>query len=149
MSVEEILCQISTFMAAGHETSASALTWCLYALARSPRAQSTLRAHLLSIPLSTSTNTLPEEPSLEDHISRLPYLDYVVREALRVHAPVTTTMRVCARDRDEIPVERSFVDREGNVRNVIEVRRHDIVSVPIQAINRNERVWGADAAEFR
>ena len=31
MSVNEILCQISTFLAAGHETSSSALTWMLYA----------------------------------------------------------------------------------------------------------------------
>ena len=41
-----MLSQISTFLAAGHETTASALTWTLYALARAPAAQSRLRRAL-------------------------------------------------------------------------------------------------------
>ena len=47
MSLNEILCQISTFLAAGHETSSSALTWTLYALARAPAVQARLREALL------------------------------------------------------------------------------------------------------
>ena len=45
--MNEILCQISTFLAAGHETSSSALTWTLYALARAPAVQARLREELL------------------------------------------------------------------------------------------------------
>lgn len=141
MTVEEILCQISTFMAAGHETTSSALTWCLYALARAPQVQTRLRSYLLTIP--------PTHRSLDDELMKLPYLDWVVREALRVHAPVTTTMRVCAKDMDRIPVDNGFVDKDGVFKDSIEIRRHDIISIPIQAINRSEKVWGKDAAEFR
>ncbi|KAG1763034.1 hypothetical protein EDD22DRAFT_888914 [Suillus occidentalis] len=34
MSTDEVLCQISTFLIAGYETASSALTWCLYTLAK-------------------------------------------------------------------------------------------------------------------
>ena len=40
--------------------------------------------------------------ALFDRISHLPYLDAVVREALRLYAPITTTMRVATQD-DVIP----------------------------------------------
>lgn len=135
LSTEETLCQISTFIAAGHETTASALTWTLYALAQAPRVQHRLRAELRS--------TAP------DNLARLPYLDWVVREALRVHAPVTNTMRVCMRDVDEIPVARPFRDRAGRLHDSIRVRRWDIISVPIQAINKSIGLWGEDAQVFR
>ncbi|KAH9933274.1 cytochrome P450 [Amylocystis lapponica] len=146
MSVEEILCQISTFLAAGHETTASALTWTLYALARAPAVQTALRTHLRSLPLPPSAG--PPPPALLDSIARLPYLDHVVREALRLHAPVTSTMRVATAD-DVVPVARPFRDRAGRERTAIRVRRGDIISIPIQAMNRSREVWGADAGEFR
>jgi cytochrome P450 len=163
LSKQEVLCQISTFIAAGHETTSNALSWTLYALARDPRVQEKLRAELRSIPLpANSTPTSPTplsnapldpplpslSPSLTDDIRALPYLDSVVRESLRLHAPITSTMRVCAAD-DVIPVAEPFVDKHGQVRAEIQVKKHDIVSIPIQAINRNERAWGPDAGEFR
>lgn len=141
MSVEEILCQISTFIAAGHETTSSALTWCLYTLSQNPGAQDTLRTHLRALD--------PRSATLEEDVTREEYLDWVVRETLRVHAPITSTMRVCMRERDEIPVSRPFTDRNGRARGAIEVKRHDIISVPIQAVNKSESVWGPDAQEFR
>jgi len=61
MSVNEIMCQISTFLAAGHETTASALTWCLYALVQNPLAQNKLRDALRavesSVPVADSDDT--------------------------------------------------------------------------------------------
>ena len=44
MTPMEICRQIATLLAAGHETSASALTWALYALARAPEALARLCA---------------------------------------------------------------------------------------------------------
>ncbi|THV03802.1 cytochrome P450 [Dendrothele bispora CBS 962.96] len=152
MSTQEILCQISTFIAAGHETTASALTWCLYALSQSPHSQSTLRAALRAIPTSDSQSQLTEE------ILKCEYLDWVVRETLRVHAPITNTMRVCMKDGgDEIPVTSTsengslggFTDRYGTRRSSIPVNKWDIISIPISAINRSSEVWGSDAKVFR
>jgi cytochrome P450 len=80
-----MLSQISTFLAAGHETTTSALTWTLYALARAPAAQARLRVALRACD-STDFHAVLE----------LPLLDHTVREALRLHAPVGGTMRVYA-----------------------------------------------------
>ncbi|RPD61233.1 cytochrome P450 [Lentinus tigrinus ALCF2SS1-6] len=159
MSINEILCQISTFLAAGHETSSSSLTWTLYALARSPSVQAKLREELRSVPipapLSNGRHPHPypsapdsADPSLLDHISQLPYLDAVVRESLRLFAPITTTMRMATAD-DVIPVAAPFVDRRGRTCTEIRVRRGDIISVPIQALNKGTGEWGPDAEAFR
>ena len=141
MSIQEILSQISTFLAAGHETTGSALTWCLYALSQAPATQRKLREALCTLS--------PDSPRLVDELLRLPYLDHVVREALRVHSPVTNTMRVCMREADEVPVSEPYTDRDGVLRRTISLRKWDIVTVPIQAINKSRKLWGPDAAAFR
>ncbi|GJE91800.1 cytochrome P450 [Phanerochaete sordida] len=143
LSTNEMLCQIATFLAAGHETSSSALTWTLYALARAPASQHKLRAELQSL-------ALPPEPSSDalQRVLALPYLDAVVREALRVHAPVTSTMRVAAADA-AVPVAAPFRDARGRPQRHIRLHRGDIVTVPLQAVNKSAGAWGADAGVFR
>jgi hypothetical protein len=145
MSLEEILCQISTFIAAGHETTSSALTWCLYALSQSPHSQNRLRAELLSLPAPSHQDQM----TLADKVQQLPYLDWVVRETLRVHSPITTTMRVVGKVCDEIPVRTPFLDGMGRWKRSVSVKKHDVISIPLQAINKNEEIWGEDAAVFR
>ncbi|OSD01474.1 cytochrome P450 [Trametes coccinea BRFM310] len=144
MSINEILCQISTFLAAGHETSSSSLTWTLFALARNPAVQAKLRAELRS--LDIPADVVPSSPLIEQ-IMQLPYLDAVVRESLRLYAPISTTMRVASVD-DVIPVSAPLVDRRGQTCEYIRVRRGDIISIPIQALNKSSEAWGADAEAF-
>ncbi|KAI0345687.1 cytochrome P450 [Trametopsis cervina] len=144
LSRDEILCQISTFIAAGHETSSSALAWTLYALARAPHVQAKLRASLLALRLE-----LPSDGDAEATQAVLAhtYLDACVREALRLYAPVTNTMRVAASDA-AVPVSRPFVDAHGRTCSAIALRAGDIVTVPLQAMNRSADVWGEDAEAF-
>ncbi|KZO92420.1 cytochrome P450 [Calocera viscosa TUFC12733] len=136
---EEVLAQISTFLLAGHETTATAVTWALFALSTHPDVQKNLRAELLSYP-----ETRPEM----DELNAIPYLDAFVREVLRFHAPVSNTMRVAASD-DEIPVSRPYTDVDGQLRTTITVRKGDGVFIPIKAVNRSPSLWGADAGQFR
>ena len=49
-----------------------------------------------------------------DELNALPYLDAVVRETLRLHAPVPASMRQAASD-DVIPLGQPVKDRNGNV----------------------------------
>jgi hypothetical protein len=86
--------EITTFLVAGHETTSTATTWALYALTQSPEIQTKLRHELLSI----ST----DNPSM-DELNDIPYLDAVVRETLRLHAPVPLTLRVAVKD-DILPL---------------------------------------------
>ena len=53
-----------------------------------------------------------------DELNALPYLDMVVRESLRLHAPVPTTIRIPVKD-DVIPVSAPFTDRNGDVQDSI------------------------------
>ncbi|KAG6336263.1 hypothetical protein ID866_2817 [Astraeus odoratus] len=140
MTTSEVLCQISTFLIAGYETTSSALVWCLYALAQNQSVQHRLRAAIRTIP--------HDSPTLDEEVARLEYLDWVVRETLRVHAPVTWTMRV-SMEGDDVPVERPFLDRRGEVRNSVRLAKGDIITVPIQAINKSRQIWGDDAQSFR
>ena len=109
-----------SFLVAGHETTSTATTWCLFALTQAPEVQQKLREELLSVGT--------ERPTM-DQLQALPYLDAVVRETLRLHAPVPATLRVAKKD-DMIPVAEPFVDRFGEVQDSIRW---------VQLSNRNHR----------
>ncbi|KAF9812294.1 hypothetical protein IEO21_06268 [Rhodonia placenta] len=139
LSDAEVLAQIPTFLAAGHETTSNSTAWCLYALAQHPAVQSALRDELLSVPT--------DSPSMDD-LNALPYLDAVVRETMRLHAPVSSTMRYAAKD-DVIPLAAPYTDRNGEVCDGIRVSKGSPIIIPILAMNRSKAVWGEDAHEFR
>ena len=45
-------------------------------------------------------------------LNKLPYLDWVVRETLRLYAPVAAMVRAAAKD-DVIPTESEWMDKKG------------------------------------
>ena len=102
--------EIPTFIVAGHETTAAATSWALYALAQHPAVQKRLRIELLTL--------CSDNPSMED-LQALPYLDMVVKEVLRHHAPVPAAVREAVED-DVIPLYKPFIDRNGNICNEIQ-----------------------------
>ena len=57
-----------------------------------------------------------------DELNALPYLDHVVRETMRLHPPVPSTMRVATRD-DVMPLERPVEDEDGNIHEYIKFVR--------------------------
>ncbi|KAI0643935.1 cytochrome P450 [Trametes meyenii] len=139
LSDEDVLAQVPTFIVAGHETTSTATTWCLFALTQAPDVQAKLRAELLAV--DTDTPTM-------DELNDLPYLDAVVRETLRIHSPVATTVRVAARD-EVIPVDKPFVDRFGQVQDSIRISKGSSITIPILSLNRSKQLWGEDALEFK
>lgn len=78
--VREVRDQIMTFLLAGHETTASALSWTLYLLATHPRCAERLRAELSGV--------LGGRVPTSDDLERLPYTRQVVLEAMRLYPPV-------------------------------------------------------------
>jgi cytochrome P450 len=97
------------FIITGHETTSTSTTWALFSLTQKPDVQQKLREELLQI----ST----ESPSMEDLMS-LPYLDAVVREALRLHSPVSNLIKVAMKD-DLVPLDTPFTDKNGNTQYTI------------------------------
>nr|AVZ23853.1 cytochrome P450 [Thanatephorus cucumeris] len=140
MSDDEVLGQISTFITAGHETTSTSTTWALYVLTKHPEVQRKLRQELLE-------SRLGEEPSMSD-LDKLPYLDNFVRECLRVHPAVPSTVREAAHE-VHIPVSKSFKDRNRVERTYITMQKGDAVFIPILAMNRLKEIWGEDSHEFK
>ncbi|QRW13171.1 cytochrome P450 family protein [Ceratobasidium sp. AG-Ba] len=140
MSDDEVLGQISTFLTAGHETTSTSTTWALYALAKHPNVQQKLRQEIVEAGLG-------DEPSMAE-LDKLPYLDKVIRECLRVHPAVPSTVRE-ATDEINIPLSQSLKDKRGVQRSYVTVQSGDAIFIPILAMNRAKAIWGEDAREFR
>ena len=104
---------------AGNDTISTTTAWCLYALSCDPAMQTKLREELFS--LSTST------PSM-DELNTLPYLDAVVREALRLYAP-PASVRTAMKD-DILPLGTPFKDRKGRLRHEIRLVSYRIKEIP-------------------
>ena len=90
--------------------NSTATSWALFALTQNPDAQRKLREELLRA--GTDNPTM-------DELNALPYLDAVIREVLRVHAPVSGTEREAVKD-DFLPFSEPLIDKYGNVINGIQ-----------------------------
>jgi len=88
LSQSELLGHIGVLFAAGHETSANALTWTLMLLSQHPQVASKLLCELTTV-LQGAAPTL-------DQLKQMPYLDAVVKESLRIITPVPWNGRVLA-----------------------------------------------------
>lgn len=116
-----------------HETTASALTWAAFLLAKHPDMQEKLRDEI--------TQTLGANPQAGDPpadlaglLKQMPLLNGVMHETLRLYPTVPVTMRQALRD-----------TRLGG--QVIPKDTEMVIS--IWQINRSPEIWGPDAGEFR
>lgn len=75
----QLLDEVRTLFLAGHETTALALTYCLYLLATHPEAQARLGTELDGV--------LNGRPPTYDDLDRLPFTRDVVTESMRLYPP--------------------------------------------------------------
>jgi cytochrome P450 len=127
---DELVNQMMTFLAAGHETTASALTWAIYMLCKNPTMQIKLReeVHARLGPQLTGDHIT------SDLIDNSPYLQAFCQEVLRLYPPVSVTIR------------QAVVDT--SIANIPIPKGTTIILAP-WAINTSTALWGADAQEFR
>lgn len=126
---ENLVDQMMTFLAAGHETTATAMTWAIYYLCLNRDVQAKLRKEIReNLPSIEDAGTITSQ-----QIDRLPYLSAVCNEVLRYYPPVPLTLRETARD--------------TVVTGVAIPKGTRVMLVPM-ASNRNEEQWGADAHVF-
>src|SRR3989441_2942091 len=90
LTEKQIHDHILTFLAAGHETTAIALVWTFYLLSQYPQVRSKLQDEIRSV-------LAGHEPTLED-LAKLPYLDWVLNESMRLYPPAWLQMRFVAQE---------------------------------------------------
>lgn len=130
-SEEDLVNQMMTFLAAGHETTATALGWAFYLLAQHPKIQTRLREEVRThLPAINDASAPITAASLDScHL-----LHAVCNEVLRVYAPVPITLR-------EASCKTSILGRV--------VPKGTVILLPIWGANTAVPLWGPDAAEFK
>jgi cytochrome P450 len=86
LTENEVLGHVGVLFAAGHETSANAVTWTLFLLGQHPEVAAQLVDELDGVLRGA-------DPGAAD-LGRLPLMEYVVKEAMRVLPPVPWNARV-------------------------------------------------------
>ncbi|KAG8952767.1 hypothetical protein FRC04_003690 [Tulasnella sp. 424] len=142
--LDQLLDHICTFVMVGHETTSNALNFSLLELARHPEIQDKLRKEITEFVGSGPGG----EPTYEEYQSKLPYLDAVCKEGLRMYPPASHTERIALID-DVIPLRFPITTPSGEQLDSIRIKRGQLINIPTIAINRNATVWGPDAEVFR
>lgn len=118
LSRQQVRDQVVTFIVAGHETVASALTWAWHLLAENPEAAARLRAEVDAVCPGGS-------PCFAD-LPRLPYAAAVMDEVLRLYPPAWLVTRRA---------------READVLAGVEVPENSLVILSPWLVHRHESAW--------
>lgn len=90
MSTEQLLDEIRTLYLAGHETTATTLSWAWLLLSRNPEAYAAVEAEVEQV--------LNGQPPTADDVQRLPYCNAVIKESLRCYPVAWITRRIALED---------------------------------------------------
>ncbi|HWD70260.1 MAG TPA: cytochrome P450 [Solirubrobacteraceae bacterium] len=137
LSTRQVIDEVKTFIAAGHETTAHGLTWMFLLLAENPA----VRARVYH---EVDTVLDGRRPSAED-VERLPLLQAAFLEAMRIYPPVWAVPRFAADD-DQIGNYR--IERGSRIMISIWSMHHDPRVFPDPMAYRLER-WMDDAEKQR
>lgn len=118
MSDQDLADNLLTFITAGHETTALALTWTFYLLDLHPEIADHVLAEIADV---TGGNALQPE-----HVENLAYTRQVLQEAMRLYPPAPIMVREAQED--------VLVGDER-------VSAGTSVYVPVYAIHRHARLW--------
>ena len=90
MADEEMVDMLLTFLTAGHDTTAKALTWALYLLSRSREWEERVLREIADV--------VPSGTIEPHHIDKLKTVSQVIKETLRLYPPAPETTRIASVD---------------------------------------------------
>ncbi|KAL4877350.1 cytochrome P450 monooxygenase [Aspergillus karnatakaensis] len=131
MTEDSLVDQTLTFLTAGHETVAIALTWAIYLLAKDPKTQTHLRAELRNA--LPSAELLSDNNNLPSILESLPLLNGVVNETLRLYPSAPVAVRVSIRDTSILGTP---------------VPKGTRLIIAPWSVNRSRDLWGPSAESF-
>lgn len=139
LSKEDLVTESLLQIMAGSDTSATAIRSTMLHLVSNPRVYKRLQAE---IDAAVSSGDVPAGPSIvqDSSLRKLPYLQAVVREGLRIHPPVAHAMP------KKVPA--------GGDSFIVEGKQYFFpggtsICYNVQALHRRKDIFGEDANEFR
>jgi cytochrome P450 len=131
--------QIKTFLLAGHDTTSILIQWTVYQLSLHPTALSTIRAEVSSV-LGSSVSTPDALLSLgPSALDKLVFTAAVIKETLRLYPPAASARWANAGEGLKLMLDDG---REAVAENAV-------LYICEYAIQRDEKVYGSDAAEWK
>ena len=127
----EVMALARQIFVLGHETPALALFWAIYELNRHPAVVETLRAEL-------DRNDCSVADLNYDVLRTMPYLDAVVTEVFRLHAPYQTLPRKVIK-----PITILTRQQEHAV-----IPEGSQIFISISNLHRDPQVWGDNVEDF-
>ncbi|EIE80372.1 hypothetical protein RO3G_05077 [Rhizopus delemar RA 99-880] len=119
----ELRHNIAGFFLAGHDTTANALSFCFYNLAKNKHVQNKLRQEIISVLGDDPKDVVPTL----DQLKEMPYLNLVLKENLRLNGPADNILpRVAAKD---MVVDGTFIPKGATV------------NIDIYGIHHNPKFW--------
>lgn len=117
MNTSELRDNLLTFIVAGHETTALALSWALYLCAFDQEVQERARAEAQSVLNGAAVG---------DDVAKLPFIRAIIDETLRLYPPA------------------AIVSRTAQAADTLcgrQILPGDTVMIPIYALHRHEALW--------
>ncbi|XP_053104924.1 cytochrome P450 4A11-like isoform X2 [Hemicordylus capensis] len=120
LSDEDLRAEVDTFMFEGHDTTASGISWTLYAMAQNPEHQQRCREEIME--------TLGERDVVQwDDLGKIPYTTMCIKESLRLYPPVPSVTR-------QLSTPITFCDGRT-------LPEGSLVAINIYNIHRNPAAW--------
>lgn len=135
----------STILLAGHDTTASSLTWWFWELARHEDWQSRVRDEIHAVRRKLAERG-DEEFSIAD-LEGMSVMNATLKEAMRLHPIVWQLARVAAQD-DVIPLSTPITTESGQQISSIPIRKGQSIDISIASYNRYVGLrWSASPGE--
>ena len=116
------------FLTAGPNSTGTAIEWALYELGRRPAMQTRLREEIRA-----GLGTANDGVDIGSKLASLPFLNAVCSEVIRCYPFVPLSPKVTERDTTLLGVR---------------LLKDTPLAVPVEALNRDPALWGADADDF-
>ncbi|KAJ7204753.1 cytochrome P450 [Mycena pura] len=144
----EMLAQMQTIMQAGHETTATTISWTLFELSQHPDMQAKLRAEIQDTERAIHARGDTEFKYTD--LEAMPYTIAVMKETLRFHpvSQVSTSLLVLSLLLTRACIRRFNGVREAARDEVLPLSKPIILVASIPGYNRNTDVFGPDAHIF-
>ncbi|GAB1524619.1 hypothetical protein RhiTH_007773 [Rhizoctonia solani] len=124
---------------AGQDTTASSLAFSLHQLAMYPGYQTRLRDEIFQ---------LGREPTYDDLMSGMPWLDAIMMESFR-HRPVVPHLERVATEDSVLRFGGAIQGSDGKKITEVLIKAGQAIIIPVMSINHMKSVWGDDADEFK